>query len=291
MPERRQVWWAIVAAALVGSLLLADRGTGVRILVNSLAGLVLLLATAWALGGARNVAPSRAGRAAAVFVLVGAAVVVWRVVARIGGTAPAAAGPTASDALVFLFLVLAAMFLSMVFVLMHAERAYATLHREASLDALTGALARGALQEQGERLLKAARRHQRPLSALLLDLDRFKDVNDRLGHDAGDAVLRHLAARAKGVLRGEDVLCRLGGDEFVALLPQTDAQGACVVAERLRQSLAETPLSIRGLPVPVPISIGVARRSAAPGRRGDVRGQARRRRSRRHRRAAVAAPP
>lgn len=266
MPDRRLLSWSVVAVALVAAPLAAGRlGEPGRIAVNSGAGIALLIAMAAALGGGPAATRSRAARAAAVFVLAGAAVVAWRVGMRVAAGATGPAGPTASDASVFLFLVIAAVFLSMVFVLMHAERAYAILHRQASLDTLTGVLARGAFQEQGERMLAAARRHQRPLSALLLDFDRFKQVNDRLGHDAGDALLRHLAVRAKLVLRGEDALCRLGGDEFVALLPGTDATGARIVADRLRASLAEAPLVLGGETVAIALSIGVAESAVGSG--------------------------
>jgi diguanylate cyclase (GGDEF)-like protein len=257
LPGRRgELWMIVVAAIVVAPLAAGAFGEPGRIAVHSAAGIALLAAMAWALAGGPPASRSRAARAAGLFVLAGAGVVAWRVFDRLaGGVSP---GPTAADAIVFLFLMLAAIFLSMVFVLMHAERAYATLHRQASLDALTGVLARGAMQEHGERLLAGARRHQRPLSALLLDLDRFKSVNDRLGHEAGDAMLRHVAARAKLVLRGEDALCRLGGDEFVALLPNTDATGARIVADRLRASLAEAPLVVHGHALAVTVSIGVA---------------------------------
>ena len=98
----------------------------------------------------------------------------------------------------------------------------------------------------------------RPLAVLLMDIDQFKAVNDSLGHAAGDGVLKHLATRARLVLRGEDVLGRLGGDEFVALLPSTDVAGARIVAERLREAVNHAHMLYRGEEVPVPVSIGVA---------------------------------
>ncbi|HEX5693239.1 MAG TPA: GGDEF domain-containing protein, partial [Arenimonas sp.] len=163
-----------------------------------------------------------------------------------------------SDMLVFTYACVGVMFLSLGFVLMHTERAYEALRKLATVDQLTGVLARGGLVEQGERLVSEARRHGRPLAVLLMDMDQFKAVNDSLGHAAGDGVLKHLAARARLVLRGEDVLGRLGGDEFVALLPSTDADGARVVAERLRDAINHAHMLHRGEEVPVPVSIGVA---------------------------------
>ncbi|MDZ4048077.1 MAG: GGDEF domain-containing protein, partial [Pseudoxanthomonas sp.] len=142
------------------------------------------------------------------------------------------------------------------------ERAYADLRKLATVDALTGVLARNGLAEQGARLIAESRRHGRPLSLLLMDMDQFKSVNDSLGHYAGDSLLRHLAERARLVLRGEDVLARLGGDEFVALLPSTDLNGARVVAERLRDGINHAHMRFQGQEVPAPLSIGVAQLQA-----------------------------
>src|SRR5690606_40802753 len=106
-------------------------------------------------------------------------------------------------------------FLSQGFVLMHTERAYNTLRQLASVDPLTGVTARAVLAEAGNRMLAEARRHGRAVSALLLDLDQFKPVNDSLGHEAGDRMLRHLAGRARRVLAGADPPCPLGRGECV----------------------------------------------------------------------------
>ena len=166
------------------------------------------------------------------------------------------AGP--SDLAVFVYACVGVTFLSLGFVLMHTERAYHALYHLASVDPLTGVMARGVLAEAGSRMLSESRRHGRVVSALLLDLDHFKPVNDSMGHEAGDRMLRHVAERARRVLRGEDLFCRLGGDEFVALLPSTDAAGAAVVAERLRDAFNHAHMLYRGEEIPVPVSIGVA---------------------------------
>lgn len=262
MPEWPWLWWGIVAVAMVLLMLFAGPwpNYSARVLVNSSAAILLFSGMALGLSPSLHQEGFSAARMTAAFATLGVLTAVWRFVEhalapRITGSL-ADAGP--SDLVVFMYACVGMTFLSLGFVLMHTERAYHDLRRLASVDALTGVLARGALEEQGEAMVTECRRQGRPVAALLLDLDHFKAVNDRLGHEAGDCMLRHLAARARLVLRGEDLLCRLGGDEFVMLLPNTDAQGARIVADRLRESLAWAPLRFNGHELAIPLSIGVA---------------------------------
>lgn len=126
-------------------------------------------------------------------------------------------------------------------------------------DALTGVYNRRYIDRRLPEEAARARRHGHALSCLYLDIDHFKQVNDTLGHLAGDEVLRETAHRIKSELRQSDALARFGGEEFVALLSNTDLSNALVVAERIRASIANTlfPIS-HGNPIPVSISIGVA---------------------------------
>ncbi len=101
-------------------------------------------------------------------------------------------------------------------------------------------------------------RYQRPLSLLMFDIDHFKFINDKLGHDAGDQAIAHLAGLARQDKRPTDILARIGGDEFVMLLPETDVQQAGVVAERLRQKVAQSPAGEPGAEMKMTVSIGVA---------------------------------
>jgi len=87
-------------------------------------------------------------------------------------------------------------------------------------------------------VIRHARRYDRPLSAILYDIDRFKRVNDTYGHSVGDQVLRAVADRCQAVLRQPDLQARYGGEEFVILLPETGPREAQQVAERLRQHVA-----------------------------------------------------
>lgn len=102
------------------------------------------------------------------------------------------------------------------------------------------------------------RRYQRPLSVVLLDIDRLKAVNDRYGREAGDRVVAHVVDVCARDRRGSDVVARVGGDELALLLPETDLDQAEAVAERVRQGIAEHSGTIRDVAVPLTVSIGLA---------------------------------
>ena len=125
-------------------------------------------------------------------------------------------------------------------------------------DPLTGLNNRAALEDEIGREIDLARRHQRSLALLVMDLDGFKQINDRYGHDIGDEVLRRVAGVIGDVLRNSDLLFRYGGDEFVAGLAQTDLNGALDVCERIRTSVAAIDLGELGVDAGVRISIGVS---------------------------------
>lgn len=133
-----------------------------------------------------------------------------------------------------------------------------------ALDDLTRVFTRGHLMRQGSRLVREAEAHSIPLSMLFIDLDRFKPINDTYGHDAGDAVLKTVAATIKQYARKEDIVARLGGDEFVVLLPQTDLPGADTFRRRLEQGFSALDLA-RIVPGaehrPIGASVGVAVRA------------------------------
>ncbi|MGD2161737.1 MAG: diguanylate cyclase [Anaerolineales bacterium] len=107
----------------------------------------------------------------------------------------------------------------------------------AHTDPLTGLANRRQMIEQLDREFSRARRYQRPLSLLYLDLDSFKAINDHFGHLFGDKVLSSAAVSMRSVLRSTDLLARIGGDEFAVLLPETDLKGAVGVANKLRRAL------------------------------------------------------
>jgi len=112
------------------------------------------------------------------------------------------------------------------------------IYRMATVDAGTEVHTKRYLMEALERELKRARRNEHPLCVLCFDLDHFKLVNDQYGHDAGDQVLRQVAARVQLQVRGSDILGRIGGEEFAVVLPETDLPAAIELAERMRLALA-----------------------------------------------------
>ncbi|MFF0367027.1 diguanylate cyclase [Micromonospora sp. NPDC005087] len=138
------------------------------------------------------------------------------------------------------------------------------VHEEAQrlslTDPLTGLWNYRYLRESIRREVERASRFSRMLSVLALDLDRFKDVNDTYGHAAGDTVLAEFARRVRGEIREVDLAFRQGGEEFVLLLPETDARGAAIVAERLGAAVRETPVAVEAYagPVVVTVSVGIA---------------------------------
>jgi diguanylate cyclase (GGDEF)-like protein len=134
------------------------------------------------------------------------------------------------------------------------------MQRLAITDPLTSLYNRRGIYELGRREIERARRFARPLTAILFDLDCFKQVNDRYGHNTGDQVLRVVADRVNRNVREVDVLGRLGGDEFIILLSETDLFTASNMAERLRKIVADTPAIVDGgVSIPVTISLGIAK--------------------------------
>ncbi|MEO6952919.1 MAG: diguanylate cyclase [Polyangia bacterium] len=139
------------------------------------------------------------------------------------------------------------------------KQAEARLREQATRDPLTSISNRRDLLEHGANELDRARRYGRHFSAALLDIDRFKLVNDAHGHAAGDAALMQVVELAQRLLRASDLIGRWGGEEFVVLLPETDLAKAATVLDRIRAALADTKLTLPGgAPVRVTVSIGVA---------------------------------
>jgi len=132
------------------------------------------------------------------------------------------------------------------------------LARLAALDELTGVFNRFGLSYVLQAEVERSLRYGEPLAALMIDLDRFKPVNDRYGHPVGDRVLRWTAARISSALRSTDLLCRYGGEEFLVLLPHTVLDRAVKVAERLRQRIASEPFREEGIEIPLTVSLGAA---------------------------------
>jgi len=130
------------------------------------------------------------------------------------------------------------------------------LHRDARTDSLTGLDNRRAMEERGPLELKRAHRTRVPVSIIVADVDHFKSINDRHGHEAGDAVLVAVARTLRAALRATDLLSRWGGEEFMAVVVDADARRAAEIAERMRASVEAMPLA--AITERVTISLGVA---------------------------------
>lgn len=138
------------------------------------------------------------------------------------------------------------------------QKVLTDLYDAAIRDALTGAYTRRYLRERLHAELSYAARHRMPVALLMLDLDHFKAVNDRCGHEAGDAVLRGVVEQLRRGLRPEDVLIRYGGEELCVLLRGLDAEQASSLAERMRASVASLRIPTCAEEIGVTVSIGVA---------------------------------
>lgn len=144
------------------------------------------------------------------------------------------------------------------------ERAQSRLRELASTDMLTGLLNRrhlfARIDEELRRLGREQRRTARVdrIAFVMIDLDHFKAINDRHGHQGGDEVLREASRRLKASLRAYDTIGRYGGEEFLAVLPGTDLASAVVVAERMRRAVGGEPFVLAGKPIRVTASFGVA---------------------------------
>ncbi|MDH5493260.1 MAG: diguanylate cyclase [Myxococcales bacterium] len=133
-----------------------------------------------------------------------------------------------------------------------------TIYRMTIVDGLTGVNNKRFLLEALEKEISRARRHARALSLLMFDIDHFKNINDSFGHLAGDFVLKDFAQLVKGRLRPDDVLGRYGGEEFAVMLPETPLDGACKIAEELREMVATHLFDFEQEKITVTVSVGVA---------------------------------
>jgi two-component system cell cycle response regulator len=132
------------------------------------------------------------------------------------------------------------------------------IYRLTILDGLTQIHNQRYMSEFLDREVVRSQRHARPLAVLMIDLDRFKTINDTFGHLCGDFVLREMTDVIRTTVRKEDLFARYGGEEFVLVLVETDQQEAVLVAERIRQAVADHAFQFESTPVQLTISIGIA---------------------------------
>ncbi len=153
---------------------------------------------------------------------------------------------------------LAAISMAFVFVAMAKERMELGYKTAAMKDPLTGLLNRRAFEEEAALLTKLQIKRDQPVAVFMIDLDGFKEINDRFGHSLGDRVLRLFADTARKNLRSSDLVGRLGGEEFAVVLADACRDNAFRVAERLRGAFAEAAETVGGLPVHATASFGVS---------------------------------
>ena len=139
-----------------------------------------------------------------------------------------------------------------------ADQRVGDLETLATMDFLTGLSNRRHFETVAHTELSRSQRYMRPFSILMLDIDHFKDVNDRLGHAAGDLILKNVAEICRQGKRSSDFIARVGGEEFALILPETTFGDAHELAERLRRLVEESKQLIDGQWVRVTVSIGVA---------------------------------
>jgi len=142
-------------------------------------------------------------------------------------------------------------------------RMFKRLEELATTDGLTGLFNKRALIEMATQKLKSSTRFRKPLSVLVCDLDHFKKVNDTHGHDIGDVVIRGFGEVLKRTKRDTDLVARFGGEEFVVVCEETDAEGAALLAERVRAEIEASTFHTTGGPLKVTCSVGVATFPAA----------------------------
>jgi diguanylate cyclase len=144
------------------------------------------------------------------------------------------------------------------------ERNLENAIRDATIDALTGVANRKSFEAEMRKLAGDAMNSGDELALLMIDVDHFKSVNDKWGHQTGDLVLRHVAQTVQQSVRGEDHVARYGGEEFAVILPRTDTDSAVLVGHNIRKALGRACLRMDGVPdttlttIPVTISIGVS---------------------------------
>ncbi len=137
------------------------------------------------------------------------------------------------------------------------ERSNRELKLLASVDPLTDLYNRRYFLKTAEKVSEIARRNQTKVSIIMLDIDKFKAVNDTYGHKVGDEVIMFVAAALKKMTRRSDIICRFGGEEFLVLFPETNVDGAYIIAEKLRTFLEITPMKVDEKLINVTVSIGV----------------------------------
>ena len=256
--DRRHALAALVAATLVGTLLLTYAWPSLRGRTVLVSLVIIGMALLGVLGiygdrGPRN----RPEHLIALFLGVGIAIMAVRIVSQPTSSAISLVSYSPLQGVVFTYAALLPVLTTAAFMLMCGDRLNADLSRLATLDPLTGVYNRRTMTDLATREVADARRHDRPLSLLALDVDHFKRINDEFGHEAGDLALCALVDLLRRETRAGDIISRIGGEEFVVILPDTDERAAGALAERIRARVSDSGFTVAGWPAPLRVSIGV----------------------------------
>jgi diguanylate cyclase (GGDEF)-like protein len=249
---------AAFAYSVVAWFILIEPHAGIaRGIVPAYAGVTLLVSAALIVTFRERVRPSE--RAASIAIgLFGLTQLTGAWIAFSQG--PVRDAATSATYVHFSFLTLPSGYMAMstFVILMMASDISEKMREIAVHDQLTGLLNRRGFNEYGEKAFSLARRAGSPLSVIMADIDRFKFINDKFGHAAGDAALAHFARLFAEERRKEDIVARVGGEEFAVLLPGTGLRDAMAMADRLCEKIGERPMDLTSVGLPMTSSFGVA---------------------------------
>ena len=255
----KNLWpYALAVYAFLAWHVLVDPNVGIRMtVVPAFAALTLFMSTYMIIRYRERTRPAEWAAAIAISVF-GATQVGSAALAFMQGVAGDESIQAAYSHFNFLTLPAGYVTTSTLIILMMASDISAKLKKMAIQDELTGLLNRRGFHEYGERAFSAARRASLPLAVIMTDIDRFKYINDKFGHAAGDTALAHFARLVSDTRRQEDVIARVGGEEFALLLPGTDLRDAMAMADQLCKRIGSTPLEMTAVGLPMTSSFGVA---------------------------------
>lgn len=249
---------ALGVYAIVAWAILIEPNVGVRMAtVPAYAAITLFLSATMIIRYRERTRPAEWAAAVSIY-LVGIIQVAASILAFMQG--PAGDEAIAAAYLHFNFLTLPPGYIgmSMLVMMMMASDISAKMKKMATTDHLTGLLNRRGFNEYGERAFSAARRAGAELSVIMTDIDRFKYINDKFGHAAGDSALVHFSMLVSESRRKEDVVARVGGEEFALLLPGTSLRDAMALADQLCSKIGSRPLNMTSVGLPMTSSFGVA---------------------------------
>lgn len=255
----KNLWpYALAVYSIVVWAILVEPHVGMRIAtVPAYAALTLFLSATMIIRYRERTRPAEWAAATSIFIF-GVIQVADAILAMMQG--PTGDESIAAAYLHFNFLTLPAGYIgmSMLVLMMMASDISAKMKKMATRDQLTDLLNRRGFNEYGERAFSAARRAGTELSLIMTDIDRFKYINDKYGHAAGDAALVHFAKLVSESRRSEDVIARVGGEEFALLLPGTDLRDAMALADQLCRKVGSNPMDMTSIGLPMTSSFGVA---------------------------------